>query len=368
MSNSIYGYSLPYTLEDVLNLLQIPYRVNGKNQADIDCIVCGGRKKLNLNFNKQVFRCNRCGKEVSGNATTLYKIYTGSDNPYREIMEKLQLGDVADTSYYKKKYTPQPEPIIRNISERDTIYRAMLSKLNLLPQHRQDLLKRGLPDDIIEKNGYVSLPTKFGKELAAFLLQDGYNLHNMPGFYKDQKTDEWKFIDYYSGYLIPVRDYYGQIQGFQLRNDNPDSEKHKKYVWMSTDGYKNGTKCYSYIHFATDFINHTAAIGNEITLTEGPLKADIAHFLSGQPFIAVGGVNALSELENVLFLLKEKGVKKILVAYDMDYLTNEHVVKAESTLYSMIRKYGMSADRLTWDTRYKGIDDYLYAISTSPFH
>lgn len=362
MSNySSNGYGLPYGLEDVLNLLQVPYRINGRNQADIDCILCGGKKKLNLNFNKQVFRCNKCG-EARGNASSLYTLYTGVEHPYREIVEKLNIGDVADVCYSRKQFIPPPEPIVRNINERDSIYRAMVSKLNLLPNHKQDLLKRGLPDDIIEQNGYVSLPTRFGNALASLLLQEGYNLHYMPGFYTDKKTNEWKFIDYYSGYLIPVRDIYGQIQGFQLRNDNPNDPK-RKYIWMSTDGDKNGTKCFSYVHFAMDFINNKAVFGDEVILTEGPLKADIAHYFSKQPFIAVAGVNALTELDKVLFLLKEGGVKKILVAYDMDYLTNTNVKKAESTLYAMIRQHGMSVDRLTWDTRYKGIDDYLYSLA-----
>ena len=91
------------------------------------------------------------------------------------------------------------------------------------------------------------------------------------------------------------------------------------------------------------------------------MKADLAHNITGRAYIAVPGVNALPQLEAELKKLRRIGVRRIVNAYDMDYLTNEYVAKAIGKTEEMIRDEGFEYNRMTWDTRngvLKGIDDY----------
>ena len=72
---------------------------------------------------------------------------------------------------------------------------------------------------------------------------------------------------------------------------------------------------------------------NAIYVTEGALKWQIAHFLSGKPFVATAGVNQQKELE-ILFqrLQRESQCKMIIDAFDMDDHTNEHVRRGHQNL------------------------------------
>lgn len=98
-----------------------------------------------------------------------------------------------------------------------------------------------------------------------------------------------------------------------------------------------------------------------IYLTEGAMKADIAHYLTDYklPFIAVAGVNAFTKLEEELLRLKAYGVEKVVNMYDMDYLTNPNVQKALVRTREIVQNCGLRYQRYVWNTEYKGIDDYL---------
>ena len=96
-------------------------------------------------------------------------------------------------------------------------------------------------------------------------------------------------------------------------------------------------------------------------LTEGPMKGDIAHFLTeyGIPIMAVPGVNHYTKLENELMKLKSIGVKKIVLLFDMDYKHNENVQKALYKTKEIIRYLDLDCAQMVWNESYKGIDDYL---------
>ncbi len=60
-----YQYDLPFDIMDVADILDIRIRRRGARSVYADCPFCGdSRGKLNLNLEKNVFRCNYCG--VSG--------------------------------------------------------------------------------------------------------------------------------------------------------------------------------------------------------------------------------------------------------------------------------------------------------------
>ena len=95
-------------------------------------------------------------------------------------------------------------------------------------------------------------------------------------------------------------------------------------------------------------------------LTEGPMKADVIHALTGLTVLAVPGVNALTQLEIALKRLREQGLKKIMTAFDMDMATNPHVQKGYRQLLLMLDRMGFTFGTYLWDGSYKGLDDYVW--------
>lgn len=100
---------------------------------------------------------------------------------------------------------------------------------------------------------------------------------------------------------------------------------------------------------------------DRVILTEGPLKADIISQYTGLPVLAIPGVNAISLLERALYDLKNAGLRKILIAFDMDLYENIHVQNALDRLKNMLAAYRIPHSQLVWDKNYKGLDDYLVA-------
>lgn len=340
---------------DVISVLGLPGPVSGRSSYDIPCPVCDkGRRSrhLNINLHKEVYRCPKCG--ISGGIFDLYALYTGvpRNQVRREMLDRLNWNQSAvSVPRTPKVVIPENrESLPAPIEIRHAVYTAMLKKLSLEPDHRENLRGRGLMDAEIEALGYKSTLTVGMTQIAAELEQEGYALAGVPGFFRTD-TGIWRFTINIRGILIPVRNPNGQIQGLQVRLDNM---KKRKFRWVSSTGLKDGCKAESWVHLA-------GAISEEILLTEGPMKADIIHALNGHTVLAVPGVHSLKHLEKTLAALKEQGLKRIMTAFDMDMLTNPHVEKAYHALLMLLSGMGFSFGTYLWDSRYKGLDDYIWA-------
>ena len=264
---------------------------------------------------------------------------------------------------------PQPDPI-RTLHERSQIYLQMLSLLELEPRHYENLRRRGLSDDMIRGNMYRSIPTngKF-RQWVTDQLAEQYDLSGMPGFYTEDFR--WQMAGCrHSGFLIPVCDKDSQIQGLQIRLDEPPSKtvtlpdgnraekKGNRFRWFSTGGmrsgrkiFENGTGISSYIHVVGDPHSDT------LHITEGPLKADIASYLSdGELFIGLTGVQNVRYLADVVAQLKPK---HILECIDMDVRTNPQVQRAQAKIRSICMPLCEDYRAFTWPVEQKGIDDWL---------
>lgn len=178
-------------------------------------------------------------------------------------------------------------------------------------------------------------------------------------FHDDKGTNEaarliceytWKFTVNQRGILIPVRDDKGQIQGMQIRRDDV---KKRKFRWVSSTELKNGCKAEGWTHLA-------GLPAETILLTEGPMKADVIHALTGLTVLAVPGVNALTQLEIALKQLRQQGLKKIMTAFDMDMATNPHVQNGYQQLLLLLDGMGLQFGTYLWDGSYKGLDDYIW--------
>ena len=99
-----------------------------------------------------------------------------------------------------------------------------------------------------------------------------------------------------------------------------------------------------------------------VYVTEGLLKADIAHCLTGRSFVAVAGVNSLNGLESALRCMAQNGTKLVVEAYDMDKSENEYVAEAAEKVQQIAHTAGLQSTSLVWNTAYKGIDDWQLAL------
>lgn len=354
-------YDFPFNITDVADMLNIRIRRRGGKSIYADCPFCDDtRGKLNLNLEKNCFRCNYCGK--SGGMVVLYAEVHNISNTeaYREICEILH-GQEYKVSCACKEKTKLPESSTHaSLYNCNQTYEMLLSLLNLTDNHIKKLKERGLSDEDIQKNGYKSTPTFGFDRLTDMLIKKGCVVEGVPGFYK-KGNGEWtmNFKSSCFGILIPVRSVSGLILGFQIRLDKPFEYKNgrkTKYIWFSSSEEDKGVSSGGPVHFVGNPCDET------VFITEGPLKADVAHALSGRTFLAVAGVGNLKGLSEPLEILKRNGTRTIYDAYDMDKHENVHVKQAEIKLISLIKSHGFNAKILNWDTKFKGIDDYLLSL------
>lgn len=359
---SAYNYDLPFDIMDVANILNIRVKRPGTRSVYTDCPICGDKRgKMNLNLEKNQFRCNYCG--VSGGAIGLYATVHGISNAvaYREICEILY--GSANPREYKTIVAKKEKPVMPESSElasvydRNQTYEMLLSQLTLSPVHMEKLKKRGLSEGEIHLGGYRSTPAFGFDKMTEELKEKGSVIEGIPGFYrKNNGTWTMNFNSYCSGILIPVRTISGLIQAFQIRLDKPfvdEKGRQTKYIWFSSVDYEKGVSSGSPVHFIGNPCDET------VFVTEGPLKADAAHALSGRTFLAVAGAGNIDSLREPFEILKRNGTKNMYETYDMDKLVNVHVQAGSKKLIALIKEFGFKPKIMKWDKKYKGIDDFL---------
>ena len=330
--------------------LVLDSRTLRRDEVEASCPFCRdhgpGKYHLSLNTVTDQYRCNLCG--ASGNSVSLYARIHGISNKeaYLELTK--------DSKVYPMPSQPVPkiqERTPRALEERHAVYSEMLSFLTLSEKHRENLLERGLIDERIVQNGYKSMPeTSEQRRLLAKLVGSSYDLLGIPGYY--MRYGQWTIAGP-NGFLIPVRNKDGLIQGLKIRLDDT-AEPGRKYRWFSSRGrtMKHGTRSYSWIHVTGDRTRKRAF------LTEGPLKGDVASFLANDAlFICTGGVNAIKGLRETILTL---GVREIVEAMDMDQMTNPQVRDAILAMRREVQKIpGIRYSKYSWNPAYKGVDDYF---------
>lgn len=372
------------------------------NSFGVVCPFCGDKRaKMNFRIFKDgipanTYHCYCCG--AHGNMLTLYadqKGIYGTDRykiAYREIKEALRLpGNQKISDIQAPASFSEEEPA--DLQVRDQVYRRLLMMLTLSQTHEKKLMERGLTEKQIKKHQFKSTPPYGTESLTRKLIQEGYSLAGIPGFFvNDRKNWDIAFYRKNRGFLCPAYSIDGKIAGFQIRLDEPYEDR--KYLWLSSTNKNRGTSSKSPVIF----------LGNPheriVRVTEGILKATVAHALSGYNFLGVPGVNQYKELEKSLILLMQNGLEEVQELYDMDkYLDircyadyKESVCKSCSMcgqfygidvcekkkkkrdqiregcnrLYEICKKLDLPCTRKRWDYRPdgiwagndKGIDDY----------
>lgn len=328
----------PFRIRDVAELMGInPTDRAGRSRSGsykdqswyCNCVFCGHKGKLNINFTKNVFNCNYCGEH--GGMLELYGRYYNLSN--REAFEEICSGlhmEKPQQSEFRAK-VPQPENrsaddadqvLLASETEINKTYSMLLSLLTLSEKHQQDLLNRGLTLEQIAERRYRSTPVFGYKQIVQKLIQAGCVIQGVPGFYQD-KDGKWSmnFSSRGSGFLVPMESIDGHISGMQIRLDHPRDGQ--KYIWFSSVNKENGVSSGSPLHF----------IGNldaeAIYITEGGLKGSIAHYLSGETFLCVAGITQYKNIPAILEELKFGNLKHVNEAYDMDKLMHTEAESKE---------------------------------------
>ena len=362
-------HDLPFGIMDVAGLLRLNIRRRAPGQVYVDCPICGDRRgKMNLNMEKDLWRCNYCGE--GGGMLSLYaKVYgVSNSDAYREICDALAVNGFSPDYTVSEKTTPAEaeQSDAASVQEVHQTLSMLLSMLTLIPAHHTHLQSvRGLSDDEITRFGFKSTPPPFlCRSLTNRLVKAGCRVQGVPGFYVDDNGC-WtvKFHQRTSGIIIPIFGVDGLIRGAQIRLDHPLKDKDDppektgvKYLTLSSTGKRMGTTSGSPIHFVGDPCSRV------VYVTEGCLKADVAHALMHRTFVATLGVNNTAKLDELFAFLHRNGTEEITEAEDMDKYSNEMVGKGASKIYALAARHGMRCRRLTWNPNYKGIDDWQLAL------
>lgn len=381
-----YSQDFPFGIMDVVELLHLRIRRRQADSAYTDCPFCGDRRgKMNVNFTKNVWRCNYCGEH--GGMLNLYARVNNTTNSeaYQEICDALQAGDTSwgygetenvnvrsdgpvkapQTDILQETGIPQAERA--SPQEIHQTYSLLLGMLSLTPAHREHLRseKRGLSDEQIDRLGFKSTPPYYlCQSITGKLIKQGCRVEGVPGFYLHENGC-WtaKFSSRTAGILIPAIGIDGLIRGMQILldvpfkdKDDPPEKAGTKYIWFSSSAKNRGVTSGSPVHFIGNPFART------IYVTEGILKADIAHVLLNRSFVAVAGANNTAQLGPLFGLLAQNGTELVIEAHDMDKYSNEMIAKGSSQIYLLARQHGMECRRLTWNPNYKGIDDWQLAL------
>jgi len=354
--------NLPCSIEDVVNLVGIKVVRNTGTQLHCRCPFCDDKKAhLNVKLSKNVFRCNRCGR--GGGVLHLYASAhdISLNTAYDELCRIYQTGEsnpIPRTTGQQKAIVT-PELPIASSAVRNNTYSNLLSMLSLGATHRESLLLRGLSGEDVVKLGYKTTPAVRATKIVTELLNRGCELEGVPGFYCDKATGKWMLDIRASGIMLPDRNAAGEIEAIQIRLDKVRKSKFNNLT--SVDKYcgTSALCCPHFVGITTDT--------DTVYLTEGVMKADIAHHLSrelGCPraFVGLTGVGNINQFTRALEELSRMNIKKIKVAFDMDAAVNENVRMAKARVLETGCDAGFEMTPISWDLKWKGIDDLLLAM------
>ena len=232
-----------------------------------------------------------------------------------------------------------------SILRRDLIYNALLWEFTLSDLHREHLHKRGLSNMDIKDLGYKTLPHDGRATAIRSLVNAGFHMAGVPGFYFEDKDVK---LSGETGILIPIRDIKGMIKGLQVRADKTDGGK---YRWISSAGKSFGCSSGAPIH-----VSHPEYANGELWITEGAIKSDIAAIKMQRCILAIAGVGNWS---GIIPIVRAFAPARVIVAFDMDKLTNHAVQLHHDALMTYLINRGIRTFEADWDSSFKGLDDLL---------
>lgn len=234
----------------------------------------------------------------------------------------------------------------------DAVYSSLLARLTLSEAHRAALRARGLPEEAIDAGGYRSLHVRGRARIVAELRElHGECVVSVPGVItREREGRRYLTLAGAAGLLIPIRDLSGRIVALLSRRDDA-SDGRGKYRYLSSamiGGPGPGAP--------VNVPKGIAGPAEIVRITEGALKADIAHVLSGVPTIGLPGVTSWRP---ALPILRELGTRTVRIAFDADAVDNPAVARALDAVVRGLDVEGYAVELERWPVAHKGIDDAL---------
>ncbi|MGD9628563.1 MAG: hypothetical protein AB7V18_04915 [Pyrinomonadaceae bacterium] len=203
--------------------------------------------------------------------------------------------------------------------------------------------------------------------IESFVREDGIfpTFKGVPGFWRGSNGrprlgGDFDFVE--DLILIPFIDPKGLIQACQIRCVKESSAWSGRYLWLSSIRQRDGCGPGTPLHHEDPLGSKGKSIGT-VLVTEGALKAaTVQAFLPDRYVVGNSGV-ATSHRE----IVKTARKKNLEIAFDADCFTNPHVARSLASLIALRTReqkflsYDHPVRIITWDKRYKGIDDALIA-------
>jgi hypothetical protein len=212
-------------------------------------------------------------------------------------------------------------------AERDKHYRWILSQLDLHPEDRQDLIRRGYTDEQIERAGHKSVE-KWQKLPGKLPL-------NLPGV--NRHGD--RLITHTAGYLCPIPDVDGLIVGFQVRKRHLAPDDDQRYYFLSQNG---SIRIDDQLPLAV--FQPIEQKGDHYEIVEGVgAKPFLACDRLGVPVIGAAGGNWASSAIHLKNSLQELGAKpgdKVVLAADAGSPKNPSVLRQYKRTVSVLEQKG----------------------------
>lgn len=313
------------------------------------CPVCGGKDKgCWMNEPRQdksgkeyilVFCAKIESEKYNPNhvpVTWTHRLYTGTYTVYTKPVDIIKPKEEASAS---------PE-------KADKVYRHLIKKeMRLRDDDGKSLLDKGIRN--LESFGSIRKNGLFSKRWY------GPEPSGVPGFFK--KNGEWHYRLQGDGILYPaIID--GLIRGFQIRTQKADGKK--QYRWFSTgEGMYRGKK-FSFdqgtsapISCHEEWPDQSRETPVRAWITEGLAKAQFIADYYKEYAISVPGVGSWAR---AMQRIRELGIKEVVIAFDMDFLTKTEVEKPLNSLQADAER-DMTVYQARWNPKNKGIDDAILA-------
>lgn len=308
------------------------------------CPVCGAPSWCQVNAHEAIVLCKR----VEGDVT--------KENRDGVTYYVHHLSGERRRAWSEAPRAPARRVERANVRVVDHAYRRLLEALHLDDADREALRRRGLDDAGITAGEYRSLPLAGRAQLARAVLDAvGDDLAGVPGFaWQTEGGRGWWTLKGSPGLLIPCRDLDGRVAALKVRRRDPCEGS--RYLYLSSSKH-DGPSAASVVHVpvAARALRGTAT---RLVITEGELKADVSTALLGEPVVSIPGVGMWAAGNH---LAVAWGARTVAVAFDMDAILNARVALARKLLHDELRRDGFDARLWRWDSRFKGLDDYLVA-------
>lgn len=283
-----------------------------------------------------------------------------------DILYEWAHGAVVDTTMIRKSSSSprRNEAPDLTATDLDKAYRIFLDLCPLDQRTIDALTERGLSMEEIEAAGFKTFPKRaIRRELHKKLSEANVRPESVPGLYlkKNETIINFRFHD---AILIPIKNVEGLIVGLQLRFFNKGDGP--RYIWFTSSDSSTETCRYDGKSVGTPiaFVDAVKKNSSTLFITEGLFKALAINKCYGCPVLSVQGVGNITGIESIIdsVLIKYPNIKRILIAYDADFINNVNVTSHAVRLYKTMLNHcpNMTYQYVIWDEEYgKGFDDLI---------